>query len=82
MILLKIPPHKQIKFLIGAPQFNIGFQLNRVHRLSQGIQKLMNGDGHPTLVPFFKIIALQHAGNGVSAGQTDHIIEVHGTQPL
>ncbi len=42
----------------------------------------MDPDGHPFLITFAEIISFQHAGDGIFAGQIQHIHQIHILQPF
>ncbi len=60
---------QQVEFLVGAAQFDVGFQRHRVVALQQGIEELVDGDGQAFLVALGEVVALQHAGHGVLGGE-------------
>src|SRR5205807_9313206 len=71
----------EIELLIGAADYDIRFEDDRVISLNQGIQKLMDGDRLLVLKPFVEIIALEHAGDIIARGKVHELFRRHRIHP-
>ena len=56
--------------------------MNRIISLHQRIEKFVQTDGLPVLLPFGEIVALEQPGHGYLAGQPDHGGKIQSGQPL
>jgi hypothetical protein len=81
MVLLQLPPHQQIELLVGAAQFDIGLQRNRVITLHQRVEELVDRDRLVAMVALGKVIALEHACHGVRCGEANHVDRRHPIHP-
>ncbi|KPX14621.1 Adenosylhomocysteinase [Pseudomonas syringae pv. delphinii] len=70
---LKLTPHQQIEFLIGAAQFDVSLQGHGVITLHQRVKELMDGNGLVAFIALVEIIALKHSRNRVLRGQANEI---------
>ena len=59
--------HEQVERLVGAAHFNIGLHGYGIIRLSERIEKFVNGNRTLFLIPFGKIVTFEHAGYGAAA---------------
>ncbi|EXI68447.1 MAG: hypothetical protein AW08_01229 [Candidatus Accumulibacter adjunctus] len=71
-MLLQLAPDEQVEFLVGAAEFDIGVHRHRVITLAQRVEQFVNRDRLTVSVTLGKVVALEHAGDGVQRCQTDH----------
>ena len=81
-ILLDLAAHQQVELLVGAAKLDVGLQGHRVVGLRQGVEQLVDGDRGALFVALREIVALEHAGHGVFAGQADEVLESERREPL
>ena len=68
---LQFTAHKQVEFLIGAAQFDIGFERHRIVSLRQRVKQFMHGDGLFFLKTFVEVLALEHLRDRHLGSQTN-----------
>ena len=81
MMFLQLAPHQQIKFLIGAAEFEVGFQRHGIVALHQRIHEFMDRYRLVAFVAFGKIVAFEHARYRVCGGEFNHVRRVHFVHP-
>jgi hypothetical protein len=79
---LQVPAHEQVELLVGAAQFQVAFQRDRVVALHQGVEELVDRDRRPRLEALVEVVALHHPGHRVLGGQLDHSAGAQGVAPL
>ena len=72
-MLLQLASHQQVEFLVSAADFEVGLQRHRVIALHQRIEEFVDCDRLVAFVAFTKIVALQHARDGMGRGEPDHV---------
>src|SRR5581483_1154951 len=65
---------QQIEFLVGATEFDVSLERNRVVPLRQGVEKLVNGDWFLFLKALVKILALEHLRNREFRRQANEVL--------
>ena len=80
-LLLQVTPYQQVKFLIGAAQFNVRTQRYRVIALHQRIEKLVDRDRLARRVALVEVVALQHPRYGIAGSQLHHPLRAHLGHP-
>jgi hypothetical protein len=81
-ILLQLPADQQVELLVGAAEFDVGLQGDRVVALHQRIQELMDRDRLSTFIALVEIVALEHARDRVLRRQLDHVGSAHRAEPF
>ena len=81
IMFLQLPAHQQVKFLVGATEFHVGFHRHGIVALHQRIQKFVDRYRLVALVALVEIVALKHARDGVGGGELDHVRRIHFVHP-
>ena len=81
-ILLQHTAHEHVEELIGAADFDIGVEHQRIVALDQGVEEFDNGDRCVPGVALGEVVALQHAGDSHLAGEFEAVFKAHFVEPL
>jgi hypothetical protein len=71
-MLLQLAAYQQVEFLIGTAKLDVGLHGHRIIALAKRVEQFVNGDRLPTAIALGKIVALEHACDGMQRGQTNH----------
>jgi len=71
---LKFATHQQIKFLVSAAEFHVGFQRDGVVALHQRIEQFVHGDGFFRLKALVEVFALEYLRAGVLGREPHEIV--------
>lgn len=69
VLTLKLTTDKQVKALVGAAEFEVGLQSNRVITLHKRVEKFVHGDRRLFGEALGKVIALEQTGERVTRGE-------------
>ena len=81
-LLHELAAGKEVEELVAAAHLDVGLDLDRVVRLHDGVQELVQRDGRLGLIALGKVIALENAGDGELGGDREELLEVHGEHPV
>ena len=82
VILLDLPPHQQIEFLVGSPHLHVALQRYGIIGLHQRVEQFVNGNRRIRSVALRKIVALEQPRNGVLRTEPDHIEKRQSSEPF
>ena len=71
---LQVAAHQQIESLVGAAEFDVGFERDGVVALHQRVEQLVHGDRLLFLEAFVEVVALEHLRDGVLGRQADQVV--------
>jgi hypothetical protein len=81
-VFLQLPTDQQIELLVGAAEFDIGLQRDRVIALDERVEEFVDRDRLSTFIALVEIVAFEHARDRVLRRQFDHIGGVHRAEPF
>ena len=73
---------QQIEFLVGAAQFDVRLQRDRIVSLGQRVEQFVHGDGLFFLKAFVEVFALEHLRNREFGGEANPVRRLHLVEPL
>jgi hypothetical protein len=80
-IFLEGPAHQVVVGLVGAAEFYVGLDRDRVHALQHRVHELHQGDGQILAVAAPEVVAFEQPGDGKAAADPQNIGEVSVPQP-
>jgi hypothetical protein len=80
--LLEAAPDEQVEKLVRAAELDVRLDHHRVVALRQRVEELVDRDRLAALVSLLEVVPLEHARDGVAAGELDHVGERHRGQPV
>ena len=81
IILLHLATDQQVEFLVGAAEFHVCLERDRIVALHDRVEELVDRYRLPARVPLAEVVALQHAGDRVMRRELDEAGCVHGSHP-
>ena len=74
-VLLQLAAEQDVEGLIGAAELDVGADLDRVVRLHERIEELVDADRRAVAIALGEVVALEHARHGALRAETDHVLE-------
>ncbi len=67
--------------MIGAAEFDIGAEGDRIIALDERVEQLVDADWDSALKPFGEVVALHHLGEGHLGGEPDKLLRSEAVHP-
>ena len=82
VIVLQFAAHQQVELLVGAAEFDVALERDRVVALHHGIEQFVHADRLLFLEALVEVLALEHLRDGELGGQADEAFVVELEEPL
>ncbi len=82
VILLELAAHEQVELLIGAAEFDVALEGDRVVALHHGVEQFVDADRLLFLEALVEVFALEHLRDGELGGEAHEGFEVELEEPL
>ena len=79
---LEVASDEVVEGLVGAAEFDVGFDHDRVPALHEGVHELVDVDGLAGLVAILEGVAFEHSGDGHFLAELEGIDEGHFVEPF
>ena len=80
--LLQLPARENVEELVGSPEFDVGLDRDRVVRLQERVEKVLDGDGSLLFDSLAELLAREHLLRREARAQLDDVTEAELPIPL